>query len=159
MPWSATDLLRQFRALLGPGSQLLIGMDRVKPIERLIAAYDDDEGVTAQFTLNLLTRINRELDGDIPVDAFRHDARWNDILSRIEIHLVAWRDVSFTVSDHRFAFAEGSSIHVENSHKYGQRGGRVLLLAGGWTPIAEWTDAGGDFAEILSVAEPERFAP
>jgi dimethylhistidine N-methyltransferase len=159
VPWSATDLLRQFRALLGPGSQLLIGMDRVKPIDRLIAAYDDPEGVTAQFTLNLLARINRELDGDIPVEAFRHEARWNDILSRIEIHLVADRDVAFTVSGRRFSFARGSSIHVENSHKYGQRGGRVLLLAGGWTPIAEWSDPAGDFAEILSVAEPERFAP
>lgn len=159
VPWSATDLLRQFRALLGPGSQLLIGMDRVKPTERLIAAYDDPEGVTAQFTLNLLTRINRELDGDVPVEAFRHDARWNDILSRIEIHLVATRDVSFRVCGRRFAFAKGASIHVENSHKYGQRGGRVLLLAGGWTPIAEWSDTAGDFAEILSVAEPERFAP
>jgi dimethylhistidine N-methyltransferase len=159
VPWSATDLLRQFRALLGPGAQLLIGMDRVKPVERLIAAYDDAEGVTAQFTLNLLTRINRELDGDIPVDAFRHEARWNDILSRIEIHLVAERDVAFTVSGRGFAFAQGSSIHVENSHKYGQRGGRVLLLAGGWTPIAEWSDPAQDFAEILAVAEPERFAP
>ena len=159
VPWSATDLLRQFRALLGSRSQLLIGMDRVKPVDRLIAAYDDPEGVTAQFTLNLLTRINRELDGDIPVDAFRHEARWNDILSRIEIHLVAMRDVGFTVSDHPFHFAEGSSIHAENSHKYGQRGGRVLLLAGGWTPLAEWSDPAGDFAEILAVAEPERFAP
>jgi len=159
VPWSATDLLRQFRALLGPGSQLLLGMDRVKPIDRLIAAYDDPEGVTAEFTLNLLTRINRELDGDIPVDAFRHEARWNDILSRIEIHLVATADVSFEVSGREFAFAKGSSIHVENSHKYGQRGGRVLLLAGGWTPIAEWSDPQGDFAEILSIAEPERFAP
>jgi dimethylhistidine N-methyltransferase len=159
VPWSATDLLRQFRALLGPGSQLLIGMDRVKPVDRLIAAYDDPEGVTPQFTLNVLTRVNRELDGDIPVDAFRHDARWNDILSRIEIHLVAKRDVSFSVSGEAFSFAQGSSIHVENSHKYGQRGGRVLLLAGGWTPIAEWTDPAGDFAEILAVAEPERFAP
>ena len=159
VPWSGTDLLRQFRALLGPGSQLLIGMDRVKPVERLIAAYDDPEGVTAQFTLNLLTRTNRELDGDIPVDAFRHEARWNDILSRIEIHLVAQRAVSFSVAGHRFSFAPDASIHVENSHKYGQRGGRVLLLAGGWTPIAEWTDAAGDFAEILAVAEPERFAP
>ena len=159
VPWSATDLLRQFRALLGPGSQLLIGMDRVKPIERLIAAYDDPEGVTAQFTLNLLTRINRELDGDIPVEAYRHDARWNDILSRIEIHLVATRDVAFTVSGESFSFARGSSLHVENSHKYGQRGGRVLLLAGGWTPVAEWSDRADDFAEILSVAEPERFAP
>jgi L-histidine Nalpha-methyltransferase len=159
VPRSATDLLRQFRNLLGPGAQLLIGMDRVKPVDRLIAAYDDPEGVTAQFTLNILTRINRELDGDIPVDAFRHDARWNDILSRIEIHLVATRDLAFNIGGRRFSFAEGSSIHVENSHKYGQRGGRVLLLAGGWTPLAEWSDPANDFAEILSVAEPERFAP
>jgi dimethylhistidine N-methyltransferase len=159
VPWSGTDLLRQFRALLGPGSQLLIGMDRVKPVERLLAAYDDPEGVTAQFNLNLLTRINRELDADIPVDAFRHEARWNDILSRIEMHLVATRDVEFSISGRNFRFGKGKSIHTENSHKYGQRGGRVLLLAGGWTPIAEWADDAGDFAEILAVAEPERFAP
>jgi dimethylhistidine N-methyltransferase len=159
VPWSATDLLRQFRNLLGPGAQLLIGMDRVKSVERLIAAYDDPEGVTARFTLNLLIRINRELSGDIAVEAFRHEARWNDILSRIEIHLVAMRDVRFSVSGRSFSFAQGSSIHVENSHKYGQRGGRVLLLAGGWTPLAEWSDPAGDFAEILAVAEPERFAP
>jgi dimethylhistidine N-methyltransferase len=159
VPWSGTDLLRQFRALLGPGSQLLIGMDRVKPVERLLAAYDDPEGVTAEFNLNLLTRINRELDADIPIDAFRHEARWNDILSRIEMHLVATRDVEFSISGRSFRFARGKSIHTENSHKYGQRGGRVLLLAGGWTPIAEWADDAGDFAEILAVAEPERFAP
>ena len=159
VPWSASDLLRQFRALLGPGSQLLIGMDRVKPVERLLAAYDEPEGVTADFNLNLLTRINRELDGDIPLDAFRHEARWNDILSRIEMHLVAKRDVTFSISGKQFRFASGSSIHTENSHKYGPRGGRVLLLAGGWTPVAEWTDASHDFAEILAVAEPERFAP
>ena len=159
VPRTATNLLRQFRSLLGPGAQLLIGMDRVKSVERLIAAYDDPEGVTAQFSLNLLTRINRELDGDIPVDQFRHVARWSDILSRIEIHLVAAQNVSFTVSGKAFAFERGSSIHVENSHKYGPRGGRVLLLAGGWTPLAEWSDPNDDFAEILAVAEPERFAP
>ena len=159
VPWSGTDLLRQFRALLGPGAQLLIGMDRVKPVSRLIAAYDDPEGVTAQFSLNLLTRINRELDGNVPVDAFQHQARWNEILSRIEIHLVATRDLRFDISSREFSFASGSSIHVENSHKYGPRSGRVLLLAGGWTPIAEWSDPAGDFAEILAVAEPERFAP
>jgi len=159
VPWSATDLLRQFRSLLGPCSQLLIGMDRVKPVERLIAAYEDPEGVTAEFNLNLLKRINRELDADIPLDAFVHQARWNDILSRIEMHLVATRDVDFTVSGHSFHFDRGSSIHTENSHKYGPRGGRVLLLAGGWTPVAEWTDPASDFAEILAVAEPERFAP
>jgi L-histidine Nalpha-methyltransferase len=159
VPRSATDLLRQFRALLGPGAQLLIGMDRVKPIERLIAAYDDPDGVTAEFNLNLLERINRELDSDIPVDAFRHEARWNDILSRIEMHLVAVRDVEFTISGQRFRFTTGSSVHTENSHKYGQRGARLLLLAGGWTPIAEWSDPAGDFSEILARAEPDRFAP
>ena len=159
VPWSATDLLRHFRSLLGSGARLLIGMDRVKPVDRLLAAYDEPEGITAEFDLNLLRRINRELEGDIPVSAFRHEARWNDILSRIEMHLVAVRDVTFSVAGQRFRFAAGASIHTENSHKYGARGGRLLLLAGGWTPIAEWTDPSGDFAEILAVAEPERFAP
>jgi uncharacterized SAM-dependent methyltransferase len=134
-------------------------MDRVKPVERLLAAYDEPEGITAEFNLNLLRRINRELEGDIPVRAFRHEARWNDILSRIEMHLVAVRDVTFSIAGQRFQFAAGASIHTENSHKYGDRGGRMLLLAGGWTPIAEWADPAGDFAEILAVAEPERFAP
>ena len=159
VPRSGTDLLRHFRNLLGTGALLLIGMDRVKPIERLIAAYDDPGGVTAQFNLNLLERINRELDGDVPVDAFRHEARWNDILSRIEMHLVAARDVDFTISGQAFHFDAGSSIHTENSHKYGARGGRLMLLAGGWTPIAEWTDPAGDFAVILAEAQPNRFAP
>ena len=159
VPRTATDLLRSFRELLGVGAQLLIGMDRVKPIPRLLAAYDDPEGVTAAFNLNLLERINRELGADIPLDAFRHEARWNDILSRIEMHLVATRDVSFEIDGKRFEFLRGASIHTENSHKYGQRGARVLLLAGGWTPIAEWTADGDDFAVILAEALPNRFAP
>jgi dimethylhistidine N-methyltransferase len=159
VPRSATDLLRSFRDLLGIGAQLLIGMDRVKPMQRLIAAYDDAEGVTAEFNLNLLRRINRELEGNIPEDAFRHEARWNDILSRIEMHLVANRDVCFKVAGQEFSFAKGSSIHTENSHKYGQRGARVLLLAGGWTPVAEWADTAGDFAIVLAEAMPNRFAP
>jgi len=159
VPRTATDLLRQFRALLGACSYLLIGIDRVKPVERLLAAYDDRGGVTAEFNLNLLVRINRELDGDLPVDAFLHEARWNDILSRIEMHLVATRDVEFTVAGRPFQVAEGASIHTENSHKYEQRGARVLLLAGGWTPLAEWTDAAQDFSIVLARAEPERFAP
>ena len=159
VPRTATDLLRSFRDLLGDGAQLLIGMDKVKPVERLLAAYDDDRGVTAAFNLNLIERINRELGGDIPLDAFRHEARWNDILSRIEMHLVATRDVRFTIAGRSFDFATGSSIHTENSHKYGHRGARVLLLAGGWTPLAEWTDPAGDFAVILAEALPNRFAP
>ena len=159
VPRSGTDLLRHFRNLLGTGALLLIGMDRVKPVERLIAAYDDREGVTAEFDLNLLKRINRELDGDIPLDAFRHEARWNDILSRIEMHLVAVRDVDFTISGQSFHFDAGSSIHTENSHKYEARGARLMLLAGGWTPVAEWTDPADDFAVILAEAQPNRFAP
>ena len=75
------------------------------------------------------------------------------------MHLVATRDVNFDISGRRFHLDAGSSIHTENSHKYGPRGGRVLLLAGGWTPLAEWSDPDDDFAEILAVAEPERFAP
>ncbi len=159
VPQSATDLLRHFRNTLGTGSRLLIGMDRVKGVERLIAAYDDPEGVTAEFNLNLLRRINRELDADVPIDAFRHRARWNDMLSRIEMHLVANRDIEFHIEGRRFAFRAGQSIHTENSHKYGPRGSRQLLLAGGWTPIAEWTDDDEDFALILAEAERERFAP
>ncbi|MEO6582342.1 MAG: L-histidine N(alpha)-methyltransferase [Sphingomicrobium sp.] len=159
VPRSATDLLRHFRELLGTGAHLLIGMDRVKPVERLIAAYDDPGGVTARFNLNLLERINRELDGTIPIDAFRHEARWNDILSRIEMHLVATRDVEFTISGEAFALKQGASIHSENSHKYGRRGARLLLLAGGWTPLAEWSDPAGDFAVILAEAQPNRSAP
>ncbi|MFL6751427.1 MAG: L-histidine N(alpha)-methyltransferase [Sphingomicrobium sp.] len=159
VPQSATDLLRHFRTILGTGAKLLIGMDRVKGVERLIAAYDDPEGITAEFNLNLLRRINRELEGDIPVDAFRHQARWNDMLGRIEMHLVASRDVEFSIEDRSFAFRNGQSIHTENSHKYGPRGARMLLLAGGWTPIAEWTDKDEDFALILAEAERERFAP
>ena len=159
VPHSATDLLRHFRTILGTGARLLIGMDRVKPVDRLIAAYDDPEGVTAEFNLNLLRRINRELGGDIPIDAFRHQARWNDMMGRIEMHLVAARDVEFTIEGRRFAFAKGRSIHTENSHKYGPRGARLLLLAGGWTPIAEWNAPGEDFALILAEAERERFAP
>jgi dimethylhistidine N-methyltransferase len=159
VPRTATDLLRHFRELIGTGSLLVIGMDRVKPVERLIAAYDEPEGVTARFNLNLLERINRELDGDIPLDAFHHEARWNDILSRIEMHLVPTRDVSFTISGRHFSFAAGESIHTENSHKYPRRGARLLLLAGGWTPIAEWEDEHGDFSIVLAEAQPNRFAP
>jgi len=75
------------------------------------------------------------------------------------MHLVATRDVEFMISGERFRFSQGASIHTENSHKYELRGGRLLLLAGGWTPISEWTDDAGDFAIVLAEAQPNRFAP
>ena len=156
---TAVDLLRTMRESLGTGAMLLIGMDRVKPVNVLIAAYDDASGVTARFNLNLLTRINRELGGTIPLDAFTHEARWNDNYARIEMHLVATRDVDFSVEDQRFSMSAGTSIHTENSHKYGPRDARLMLRAGGWSPIAEWTDAADSFALILAEARPHKNAP
>ncbi|MGE0180334.1 MAG: L-histidine N(alpha)-methyltransferase [Sphingomonas sp.] len=156
---TAVDLLRAMKETLGEGSRLLIGMDRIKPIEVLLAAYDDANGVTAAFNLNLLHRINAELDGDIPVDAFRHRAIWNDPLSRIEMHLEAVRDVSFTISGQAFSFREGAIIHTENSHKYGHRDSRLMLRAAGWGVVEEWTDEQEWFSILLAEAEPPRFAP
>jgi L-histidine Nalpha-methyltransferase len=158
-PAEATDLLRSMRASLGEGALLLIGIDRVKSTDVLLPAYDDAEGVTAAFNRNLLARINRELGGTIAIDGFRHEARWNDAESRIEMHLEAVRDVVFEVDGHGFSMASGETIHTENSHKYGARDARLLLRAGGWTPLAEWTDPQDWFALILAEAQPVRRAP
>ncbi|MCX8476871.1 MAG: L-histidine N(alpha)-methyltransferase [Sphingomonas sp.] len=155
----AVDLLRAMREWLGEGARLLIGMDRVKSPDILVPAYDDARGVTAAFNLNLLERINRELAGTMPVDAFRHRAIWNAGAARIEMHLEAQRDVSFTVEGRGFAMGAGETIHTENSHKYGPNGGRMLLRAGGWTPIREWTDPQDWFALMLCEAQPIRSAP
>lgn len=156
---TAVDLLRRFKASLGVGAQLLIGIDRTKDEDVLLAAYNDAAGVTAAFNMNLLHRINRELGGTIPLDAFRHRAIWNDRLSRIEMHLEARRSLDFTVAGERFDMREGETIHTENSHKYGPRDARLLLRAGGWSLIGEWTDEEDQFAILLAEAEPPRFAP
>ena len=156
---TAVDLLRTMRQTLGEGSRLLIGMDRIKDVDVLLQAYDDAAGVTARFNLNLLHRINAELDGDIPVDAFRHRAVWNDEMSRIEMHLEALRDVAFTISGTAFAFKAGETIHTENSHKYGHRDSRLMLRAAGWGVVHEWADDQQWFSVILAEAEPPRFAP
>ncbi|MFN4020077.1 MAG: L-histidine N(alpha)-methyltransferase [Erythrobacter sp.] len=156
---TATDLLRSMRETLGTGALLLIGMDLVKDERVLLAAYDDAAGVTARFNRNLLTRINRELEGDIPLDAFAHEARWNDPFARIEMHLVAQRDVAFTVSGQRFAMQAGETIHTENSHKFTKRSGQMLLAAGGWEPLARWTDRESRVSLVLAEAKPPRSAP
>jgi dimethylhistidine N-methyltransferase len=156
---SAVDLLRTMKETLGDGARLLIGMDRIKDIGVLLAAYDDPAGVTAEFNRNLLHRINAELDGDIPIEAFRHRTIWNDELSRMEMHLEAVRDVAFTVSGERFSFRSGETIHTENSHKYGHRDSRLMLRAAGWGVVAEWMDEKEWFSILLAEAEPPRFAP
>lgn len=159
VPAAAIDLLRTMRESLGTGSRLLIGMDAVKPVERLLAAYDDARGITARFNLNLLHRINRELQGTIPVAAFRHRARWNAAWTRIEMHLEAQRDVAFEVAGERFRMAERETIHTENCHKYDAAQMRLLLQAGGWNGLRHWTDEAGDFALILAEALPDPVGP
>ena len=159
VPETAVDLLRSMRETLGPGSRLLIGVDRLKDIDRLRAAYDDAAGTTARFNLNLLHRINRELGSNIPVEQFRHLARWNPDWRRIEMHLEALDDVAFTVSGQRIAMLGGETIHTENSHKYSPDQARLMLQAGGWTPTRLWTDPSGDFLLALAEATERRSAP
>lgn len=156
---TAIDLLRNWRETLGDGSLLLIGIDRIKDVGVLELAYDDPAGVTAAFNLNLLTRINRELGGDIPVDNFTHRAVWDDVHARIEMHLVAACGMDFTVDGRAYHMAKGETIHSENSHKYGLRDASLLLRAGGWTPLATWDDADPAFALILAQATEFRSAP
>ncbi|MCP1468874.1 dimethylhistidine N-methyltransferase [Sphingobium sp. OAS761] len=151
-PSAAVDLLRAMRDLLGDDAMLLIGMDRIKDRDRLIAAYDDAQGVTAAFNLNLAKRINRELEGDLPVDGLAHRAIWNDDKARVEMHLEAIRPLHFHVAGHCFTMAAGETIHTESSHKYGPRDARLLLRAGGWNPVEEWTDAEGLFSLMLARA-------
>jgi L-histidine Nalpha-methyltransferase len=151
-PAPAVDLLRSMRATLGEGAMLLIGMDLIKDEQRLIAAYDDAAGVTAAFNRNLAERINRELDGTIPLDALMHKAVWNASLARIEMHLLAARAIAFDVCGKSFAMAQGETIHTENSHKYSRRSADLLLRAGGWEPLSHYLDEAESFAVILAAA-------
>jgi dimethylhistidine N-methyltransferase len=159
VPPDAVDLLRAMRETLGEGSLLLIGMDRIKDRDVLLAAYDDAAGITAEFNRNLARRINRELDGTIPVEALRHKAVWNDALARIEMHLQAVRDIAFQVCGRRFAMRAGETIHTENSHKYDERSATTLLLAGGWELIRRYGDDAGRFMVILAEASTARITP
>lgn len=163
VPPSAVDLLRSMRRTLGAKDEdrtmLLIGMDRLKDVATLLAAYDDPAGVTAAFNLNLIDRLNRQLGGDIPRGAFAHRARWNDPLGRIEMHLEALHDVRFRVAGRDFAMRSGETIHTENSHKYDLRSATMLLLAAGWTPQAWHTDSARRFYVALAEATEPRTAP
>ncbi len=153
---AAVDLLRAFRETLGDDARLVIGIDTRKNPRLIEAAYDDAAGVTAAFNLNLLHRINRELDGDIDVDAFEHRAVWHDGHGRIEMHLLAVRDTAFTVAGRPFALAEGETIHTENSHKYTREEARLLARASGWEPLAQWSDAEGLFSlHVWAAADGE----
>jgi len=145
-PEEAVGFLAQARRLLGHGARFLVGADLQKEEARLLAAYDDREGVTAAFNLNLLHRINRELGGDFDPAAFRHEARYDAAEARIEMHLVSRRDQRVQLGGRRFAFREGESIHTENSYKYTSESLARLARQGGWQPLAEWRDPEGLFS-------------
>ena len=159
IPVTAVDLLRSMRVSLGDDAMLMIGFDRIKDLSVLIPAYDDSQGVTAAFNLNLLKRVNSELDGDIPIDKFQHVAKWNDAMNRIEMHLQSRQDVSFTILGEDFIMQEGETIHTENSHKYHVAEAQTLLRAAGWVPVQHWSDEDDYFSILLAEAQPFAKAP
>ena len=138
---------------IGDDGALLVGMDQWKDADVLRLAYDDPEGVTADFNLNLLRRINAELDGDADLDAWAHAVRLDPDARRVEMHLRSLRDQTLTVLGHPFAFAAGETIHTENSHKYGPDGLGALAEAAGLVRQQRWTDARGWFAVELYAAD------
>ena len=120
---------------------LLIGVDLKKDRATLEAAYDDAAGVTAAFNLNLLQRINRELDGSFDINGFQHRAVWNEEVGRIETYLVSLRDQTVTVDGESFTFAEGERVHTENSHKYTVEGFARFAAEAGFALRHAWTDS------------------
>lgn len=149
----AAYFLAGLRGQLSPGDKMLIGIDLVKDPAVLEAAYDDAAGVTAEFNLNLLARINRELGGDFDLARFRHVAHWNADEGRVEMYLESRREQTVYIAaiDARFDFAEGERIHTENSHKYTLEDIDALAASSGLRVVEQWLDSGGLFSlNILS---------
>ena len=153
-PQEAVRFLRRLGRAMRPGDALLIGIDLRKDPATLVAAYDDAAGVTAQFNLNLLERINRELDGRFETDAFAHEARWNEAGGRMEMHLRSLRDQTVWIEalGLHLSFDEGETIHTENSYKYSLEGIAELSAAAGFAIERQWLDGGRRFS--LSLMTP-----
>lgn len=149
LPQEAHDFLERVKGVVGAQGMMLIGIDLKKDVPTLIRAYDDRAGVTAAFNLNLLVRINRELGGSFDIAAFRHEARYDADRGRIEMHLVSTRAQTVRVSGTDFSFAEGESIHTENSHKYSLAEFRLLARSAGWEPLHSWCDSANRFSVHL----------
>lgn len=141
-PEAAVDLLTQLGRTLGPRSRLLIGVDTTQDPALLIPAYDDAAGVTAEFNLNLLDRINRELDGDFDRRNFRHLARHDPQHGRIEMHLVSQCAHDVQVRGRTFSFAEGETVHTENCYKYSPTQFLHMAHAAQWRCERSWQDGG-----------------
>tara|TARA_B100000676_G_scaffold313301_1_gene393171 strand:- start:4626 stop:5591 length:966 start_codon:yes stop_codon:yes gene_type:complete len=143
---AATAFLKQIATHVGDGGGLLIGADRKKDESVLYAAYNDSAGVTADFNLNLLTRINEELGGNFDLSAFAHSAPYNTSAGRIEMHLVSSRDQSVRIGGRMIKFANGEKIHTENSHKYEVGEFQELARGAGFSPKKVWSDAAALFS-------------
>ncbi len=139
-PSQARELLEKISRLCHPNGGLLIGVDLKKPREILERAYDDREGLTSAFNLNLLVRINRELGGDIRVDNFRHEAVYAEGEGRVEMRLVSACEQIATIDGETFRFGQGESILTERCHKYDVDGFRRLALAADLELEEVWTD-------------------
>jgi dimethylhistidine N-methyltransferase len=148
-PAEARLLLAAIRRALGAESRLVIGVDLKKDPARLLAAYNDPRGVTAAFNINLLARINRELDGGFDLDGFCHQAIYDEAEGRIEMRLVSRRPQEAEAAGRAFGFRRGEAIHTESSYKYAVDEFRETARAAGWSPRRVWTDA----AELFSVHE------
>jgi dimethylhistidine N-methyltransferase len=142
-PLEAEAFLRGWRE---SGVDMIVGVDLVKGREVLEPAYDDAEGVTAAFSLNLLARVNRELGADFDTAAFAHRSRWEAEASRIEIGIESLRDQTVSVAGERFQFAQGERIETEHSYKYSVDGFQRLARAAGYSPDAVWPDADNLFS-------------
>lgn len=145
-PHEAAAFLRGARAILGHGARLIIGIDLEKDVRLLEPAYDDAAGVTARFNLNLLTRINRELGGDFELAAFAHRALYRRERHRIEMHLVSRGAQNVHLLGRTFSFADGETIHTENSYKYSLPRFAALAHEAGWAVLKSWTDPARLFA-------------
>jgi dimethylhistidine N-methyltransferase len=149
----AAALLRRMRQHVGARGKAIIGIDLRKDVGTLIAAYNDRRGVTAEFNLNLLRRINRELEGDFPIEAFAHEARWNERGSAIEMHLVSRKPHAVCVAGQSFAFAESETIHTETCRKFDVAGFAQAAQRSGWRVDRIWSDPAELFAVFGVYAE------
>ena len=151
-PWEAAAFLRRARRMVGDDGAMVIGIDLRKDAGMLHAAYNDGAGVTAAFTLNLLRRMNRELDGNFNLAAFEHDASYNPDLGRIEIYFRSLRDQSVTVAGRSFAFSAGERVHTEYSYKYDPAQFAAAASEAGFRLAQTWTDPAEMFAVTWLVA-------
>jgi dimethylhistidine N-methyltransferase len=151
-PLDAVALLTRLARQLGPSDALLLGTDLRKPASVLLPAYDDAQGVTARFNLNMLARLNREFSADFNLAGFRHVALWNDSESRIEMHLQSMRRqmVHIRDLDMRVRFEAGERLHTENSYKYTIRSVEHMFKQSGLRRARTWTDADQWFALHLA---------